>query len=199
MHDPAKISLSGKDAVGSVANSFAVRHTNYSKAEGGPMKAALKAISYVAILAILALAPAALAQASKLVGVWKITEATAVSQSDQNQKPTEIKNPRPGIIIFTRNHFSWVDNHGEPLPDLQEKNPDLAYFGTAFNQLTAFSGTYDVKGSSIMAPVIVSKMPGITRETSTLDFDFKFEGDTLVLIWHAPQKYLVTFKLGRLE
>jgi len=162
------------------------------------MKALLKAASYMVILAVLVFAPSTLAQANKLMGVWKITEAR-VAQPNQNKEPTEIKNPRPGIIIFTRNHFSWVDNHGEPLPDLQEKNPDLAYFAAAFNQLTAVSGTYDVKGSSITAPVIVSKMPSITSENSSLYFDFKFEGDMLVLTWHAPEKYQVTFKLQRLE
>ena len=163
------------------------------------MKAPIKTASYIIILAMLVTIPSALAQADKLIGVWKITEARVVFPADQNKKSTELKNPRPGIIIFTRNHFSWVDNHGEPLPDLQEKNPDLAYFATSFNQLTAFSGTYDVKGSSIMAPVIVSKMPMITNENSSLYFDFKFEADMLVLTWHAPEKYQVTFMLARLE
>jgi hypothetical protein len=163
------------------------------------MKEPFKAASCVVILALLVFAPSTLAQANKLVGVWKITEARVVPPPDQNKKPTDVKDPRPGIIIFTRNHFSWVDNHGEPLPELQEKNPDLAYFAAAFNQLTAVSGTYDVKGSSIMAPVLVSKMPTITTEESSLYFDFKFEGDMLVLTWHAPQKYQVTFKLERLE
>jgi hypothetical protein len=163
------------------------------------MKAPLKAASYMVILAVLFFAPSTFSQANKLMGVWKITEARVVPPPDQNGKPTEIKDPRPGIIIFTRNHFSWVDNHGKPLPDLQEKNPDVAYFATAFNQLTAFSGTYVVKGSSITAPVIVSKMPNITNEGSSLNFDFKLEGDMLVLTWHAPEKYQVTFKLERLE
>ncbi len=173
--------------------------TACNQSEGGSMKAPLKAASYTVILAMLLFAPSTFAQANQLVGVWKVTEARIVPLPDQKKAPTEIKAPRPGIIIFTRNHFSWVDNHGEPLPDLQEKNPDLAYFGTAFNQLTAFSGTYDVKGSSIMAPILVSKMPAITNETSTLNFDFKFEGDMLVLTWHPPEKYQVTFKLERLE
>jgi hypothetical protein len=163
------------------------------------MKALLKAASYMVILAMLIFAPSILAQANKLMGVWKITEARIVPPSDQNKKPTEVKDPRPGIIIFTRNHFSWVDNHGKPLPDLQEENPDVAYFATAFNQLNAFSGTYSVKGSSITAPVLVSKIPTITSEGSSLHFDFKFEGDMLILTWHAPEQYQVTFKLERLE
>jgi hypothetical protein len=163
------------------------------------MKAPLKAASYMVLFATLVFAPSTLAQANKLMGVWKITEARVVPPPDQKQESTEIKDPRPGILIFTRNHFSWVDNHGKPLPDLQEKNPDVAYFATAFNQLTAFSGTYDVKGSSITAPVIVSKMPTVASEDSSLNFDFKFEGEMLVLTWHAPGKYQITFKLERLE
>jgi hypothetical protein len=163
------------------------------------MKASFKAASCMVILTMLVFVPSALAQANKLVGVWKITEARIVPPPDQKRKPTEIKDPQPGIIIFTKNHFSWVDNHGKPLPDLQEENPDVAYFATAFNQLTAFSGTYHVKGTSIMAPVIVSKMPTVTSEGSSLNFDFKFEGDILVLTWHAPEKNQITFKLERLE
>jgi hypothetical protein len=134
-----------------------------------------------------------------LIGVWRITEAKIVPPSDQKQKPMEIKNYRPGIIIFTKSHFSWVNNHGAPLPDLQEEDPNVAYFATSFNQLTDFSGTYEVKGSSITAPVIVSKMPNIISEGSSLNFDYKFEGDILVLTWHTPQKSNVTFKLERLE
>ena len=163
------------------------------------MKAPFKSASCMVILAMLVYAPSALAQANRLIGVWKITEARVVHPPDQKQAPTEIKSPRPGILIFTRNHFSWVDNHGEPLPDLQERNPDIAYFATAFNQLTAFSGTYDVKGSSIMAPVIVSKMPILTNNNSCLNFDFRFEGSVLILTWHSPDKNQVTFKLERLE
>ena len=161
------------------------------------MKETLKAAFCIVILAALVFAPFTFAQANKLMGVWKITEARVVPPPDQHKEPTEIQDPRPGILIFTRNHFSWVDNHGEPLPDLQEDNPYVAYFATAFNQLTAFSGTYDVKGSSIMAPILVSKMPNSGE--STLYFDFKFEGDMLVLTWHAPDKNEITFKLERLE
>lgn len=163
------------------------------------MKAPLKAASFMVILSMLVFAPSIFAQADKLIGVWKITEARVVPQAGQKTAPREIKDPQPGIIIFTRNHFSWVDNHGGPLPELQDKDPDLAYFATAFNQLTAFSGTYDVHGSSILAPIIVSKMPSITSKESSLNFDFKFEGDALVLTWHAPDNNQVIFKLERLE
>ncbi len=163
------------------------------------MKVPHKAASFAVILAVLVFAPLTFAQVKKLIGVWKIMEARVVPLPDQKKAPTEIKDPRPGIIIFTRNHFSWVDNHGKPLPDLQEKDPDLAYFATSFNQLTGFSGTYDVMGSSIIAPILVSKMPAITNKTSTLNFDFRFEGDVLVLTWHAPEKNQVIFKLERLE
>jgi hypothetical protein len=163
------------------------------------MKAPLKAASFMVILSLLIFAPSISAQANKLIGVWKITEARVVPQSGRKTAPREIKDPQPGILIFTRNHFSWVDNHGEPLPDLQDKDPDLAYFATAFNQLNAFSGTYDVNGSSIIAPILVSKMPNITSQVSTLNFDFKFEGDALVLTWHAPDNNQITFKLERLE
>ena len=163
------------------------------------MKTPIRAVACMVFLALLIVAPSTFAQGSKLVGVWKITEARSVPPSDQNGQPRELKNYRPGIIIFTKSHFSWVDNHGEPLPDLQEKDPNVAYFATSFDQLTDFSGTYEVKGSSIAAQVLVSKMPSVVREGGALIFTYRFEGEVLVLSWETPKKDTVTFKLERLE
>ena len=108
---------------------------------------------------------------------------------------TVIKNHRPGILIFTKHHFSWVDVHGDPAPELPEE-ATLAYFSAAFNQLTAFSGTYEVKGSSITAPVIVSKDTGAMRDGSVLNFEYKFEGDMLVLTLKA---WNLELKMKRVE
>ena len=154
------------------------------------MKTRVRVIACMASLAILMTVPSALAQAGKLVGVWKITEAETFGNN-----PQKIKDPRPGILIFTRNHFSWVDVHGNPAPELPE-NPTLANFAAAFEQLTAFSGSYEVKGSSITANIIVSKDPGATSEGSTLYFEYKFEGDTLVL---TLRQFNLELKMSRLE
>jgi hypothetical protein len=159
------------------------------------MKTSAKVIACLVCLAVLVSIPCALAQADKLVGVWRITEARLFAQPDQDQEETVIKNHRPGILIFTRNHFSWVDVHGEPAPDLPEE-PDLAHFSAAFNQLTAFSGTYEANGSSITAPVIVSKEPNAMSEGTILNFEYRFEGDTLVL---KLDTWNLEFKMRRLE
>ena len=163
------------------------------------MKAPFRNASILVFLTTLLFVPSISAQAGKLIGVWKITEARIVPPEGRNQESTEIKNYRPGIIIFTRNHFSWVDSHGQPLPNLQEEDPNVAYFATAFNQLTDFSGSYEAKDSSIMVSVIVSKMPDILSENSSLKFEYEFEGNLLVLKWNTPKNYNVTFKLERLE
>jgi hypothetical protein len=154
------------------------------------MKRSFIAVICMVSFAFLSAVPSALAQADKLVGVWRIAEAETLGKN-----PQKIKNPRPGILIFTRNHFSWVDVHGNPAPDLPEP-PTLAYFAAAFDQLTAYSGSYEVKGSSIIANVIVSKNPNALKDNSTLNFEFKFEGDMLVL---TLRQLDLELKMRRLE
>jgi hypothetical protein len=156
-----------------------------------PSKAMVCAVFLISLMAV----PSVFAQPDKLVGVWRITEAKIFAQPDRNLEETVITNHRPGMFIFTRNHFSWVDVHGEPAPDLPDE-PDLATFAAAFNQLTAFSGTYQVKGSSIQALVFVSKDPNAMSEGTTLNFEYRFEGDTLFLTMKA---WNLELKMVRLE
>lgn len=156
-----------------------------------PVKVIVCTVFLVSLMAV----PSVFAQADKLVGVWQISGAKIFAQPEQNLEETVIKDPRPGLLIFTRNHFSWVDVHGEPAPDMPDQ-PDLAYFSAAFNQLTAFSGTYQVKGSSIEALVFVSKDPNSMSEGSTLHFEYRFEGDILFLTLKA---WNLELKLVRLE
>ena len=163
------------------------------------MTSLLKTVSYIVLLAMVLCVPCVSAQDNKLIGVWKITDARTIPASDQNQKPKEIRNYRPEIMIFTKSIFSWVDNHGEALPDLQEENPNVAYFATAFDQLTAVSGSYEVKGSSIEVSVTMSKMPKVIRKGAFLRYQYEFEKDVLVLTWHTPTKDKITFKLARLK
>lgn len=155
------------------------------------MKTRIRIIAGMVSLAILVTAPSILAQSDKLVGVWKIAEAETFGNN-----PQKIEDPQPGILIFTRNHFSWVDNHGAPLPEIQDKKPTLAYFAAAFDQLTALSGSYEVKGSTIAANIIVSKDPKATSEGDTLYFEYKFEGDLLVL---TLKQFDLELKMMRIE
>jgi hypothetical protein len=154
------------------------------------MKRSFTVIVCTVSFAFLLSVPSAPAQAGKLVGVWRIAQAETFGKN-----PQKIQNPRPGILIFTRNHFSWVDVHGDPAPDLP-KPPTLAYFAAAFDQLTAFSGSYEVKGSSIIANVIVSKDPSELNDSNTLNFEYKFEGDMLVL---TLRQLNLELKMTRLE
>ena len=150
----------------------------------------IRVIAGTVSLAVLLAVPSVFAQADKLVGVWKITEAETFGKN-----PQKIEDPRPGILIFTKNHFSWVDNHGASLPEIQDK-PAIAYFAAAFDQLTALSGSYEVKGNAIEANIIVSKDPKATSKGDTLYFEYKFEGDALVL---TLKQFDLKLKMNRLE
>ena len=73
---------------------------------------------------------------NELIGVWEITGDTIVYPPDMNQE-TEVNDTHlPGIMVFTKKYFSWVDFHGDALPELPEEPTD-AQVAAVYNQLTA--------------------------------------------------------------
>ena len=162
------------------------------------MKTSAKVVFCVLCIAVLVSIPSVLAQADKLIGVWRITESRIIPKSGRNQKPVVIKNPQPGIFIFTRNHFSWVNVPRDPDSDLPE-DPTLAEFAADFEQLTALSGTYNAEGSSIEANIFVSETTNPIGERNALYFNYKFEGDVLVLTLLDWKGRDLELKMMRLE
>jgi hypothetical protein len=110
----------------------------------------------------------------EVVGVWRFTAAEVLGENAQT-----ITDIRPSILIFTPKYFSWVDVHGEHAPDLPEEPTD-AQLAAAYKQLTAMAGTYEVEGSSITAPIIVSANPNEMSGNEVYNISYRFEGDILV-------------------
>jgi hypothetical protein len=162
------------------------------------MKMLFKPALCTLCFAVLASVPSLSAQTDILIGVWRVTESRLTSLSNPHKNPVIIKDPWPGAMIFTKRHFSWVDAHDNPNADLP-KDPALADYAADFEQLTAFSGTYAVKGSTITVDIFVSKDPADIREDSYLHFDYKFDGDWLVLTLKDWKKHNMELKLRRLE
>ena len=172
------------------------------------MKPSVKVLAYMALSTALLAAScgspptdeiAAEAEVSvadnELVGVWRITEARTFAQPDEGIEEQVSKDHRPGILIFTNNYFSWVDVHGDPVPDLPEEPTD-AQLAAAYNQLTALAGTYEIQGSSITAPIIVSKNPNNMSSGEAFNLEFRFEDEILVFTLEA---WNLEFKMKRLE
>jgi hypothetical protein len=137
------------------------------------MKASLKVIACMAVLAVLATVHSASAQ-GKLEGVWKYSEIVPPAP---NAKPIPV---REGLLIFTKKHFSMMFIPGvNPRPDLPENATD-AQKVAAWEPLNAGSGTYEVKGNTYIAKGIVGKDPGSTQPDLFITVEFKIEGDTLI-------------------
>jgi hypothetical protein len=177
-----------------------------NRPKGGSMKTSVKVFTCIAFLiALLAVScgstqttegentavenePAA--PENELIGVWKFTAAEVFGENAET-----ITDIRPSILIFTPKYFSWIDVHGEHAPDLTEEPTD-AQLAAAYNQLTAMAGTYEVEGSSITAPIIVSANPNEMSGNEVYNISYRFEGDILVFTLEA---YNLELKMARLE
>ena len=101
-------------------------------------------------------------------------------------------------MVFTKKYLSWVDFHGESLPALPEEPTD-AQVAAVYSQLTALAGTYEINGSSIAVPIIVSMNPNDLSSGETYNCEYALEGDVLTISWTEENQVSVTLKLKRLE
>ena len=164
------------------------------------MKTLVKVTAFMISFAVLVAVPPALAQADKLIGVWKITEVNLPEIPDREMDAITITNPQPSIIIFTEKHYSWIDASGEKSwPDLPKAAIDaqIAYLVRSF---TANTGTYEIKGSTITFRFIVAIDPRFIGSSVSRSMETKFDGDALYLTWQPPALPVpIEYKLSRLE
>jgi len=140
----------------------------------------------------------AAAPENELIGVWEIIGDTIVYPPDMNQETEVNETHLPGVMVFTKKYFSWVDFHGDSLPELPEEPTD-AQVAAVYSQLTALAGTYEINGSSIAVPIIVSMNPNDLSSGETYNCEYALEGDVLTISWTEENQVSVTLKLKRLE
>jgi hypothetical protein len=151
------------------------------------MKMRVQVIACMVSFAFLLAAPSALAQADRLIGVWKITE-NKLPPTGKRKDTLTIAHQFPNLWIFTQKHFSHVEDpgwFGKQRSDLPEE-PTAKQMEAAYSRFIARSGTYEVKGSTITFLPMVSKDPNLTNAPVPTSLDFKFEGDSLIIYLRQP-------------
>ena len=135
-----------------------------------------------------------------LIGVWEIIGSTMEFPPDMNQETVVNDTHLPGIVIFTKKYYSWVDFHGgDSLPELPEEPTD-AQIAAVYNQLAAGTGTYELEGPSLKRNPIVTKNPNqMGGGDEILYEEYAVEGDILYIYWMLENQIRYTLKFKRLE
>ena len=163
--------------------------------------------SRAALLTLFLLVPGlALSQGSTapIDGVWKIAEVVTTGAN-----PATNTSPQASLIIFARGHFSWL-SVGGTTPRKQSAaaatpgkltDADKVARYEEWNPFTANTGTFEIKGSTLMRRMLVAKNVGVMSSTTPNVHEFKLEGDTLWLTGPAPgdPKSQTRFKLTRVR
>lgn len=165
------------------------------------MNKTLGSIACIVFLAVLMAVPSVLAQADQLIGVWKIIEVKLPANPDRNLEARTITDPQPGLVIFTKRHYSWQEvAPRKPRLDLPRQGGTDAQLLEVMRRFLSNGGPYEVKESTIILRPMVAKMPYVMAPDFSSSFDFKFAGNELIL---TPGKVGTAlrseFKLIRLE
>lgn len=143
---------------------------------------------------------------SPLDGVWQITEiATTGANANTNSKP------QSSLIIFARGHYSWLNINGAT-PRKQRAatatpgKPTDAEKMAAYDEwqpLTANTGTFDVKGSTLTRrPSVAKNVGAMAPAAGPIVQEFKIDGKTLTLSGPTPGSTTnsqTSFKLTRVR
>ena len=155
-------------------------------------------ITCMTALAILLIVQSAAAQ-GKLEGVWKVTE---VSMSGPDA--FRVSNPQPSLYIFTKKHFSMASiTADKPRPNQSLEKATDAQKLAAWEGFDADAGTYEVKGTTVTTQGVASKDPEDMQPGKPHIFDFKIDGNTLLLTLKVnedgPLPNPIQWKLIRVE
>lgn len=117
--------------------------------------------------------------APSLEGVWKVAEE---SYAGGGAEPSSTNRPQPGLLIFTKNHYSFIRVVGfEPRPLFKDIKPTDEEKILAFDAFTASSGTYELTGASLTMYPMVAKHPNFMAGGSE-KYEFRLDGNTLWLM-----------------
>jgi hypothetical protein len=144
----------------------------------------------------------AFSQTSPIDGVWKITEVVTTGET-----PATNTTPQPSLVIFARGHYSWLSLSGTT--PRKQAAPAQGAFTDAdkiaryeeWAPLTANSGTFEVKGTTVTRRLLVAKNVNAMNASAPQQLTFKLEGDTLWLAGPQPgnPKNETRFKLTRVK
>jgi hypothetical protein len=150
----------------------------------------MKRYAFTLALSLLS-ASAAFAQTkSPVEGVWKIAEVIPASSST-TEKPTPITNPQPALLIFTKGYYSVAAVTGRDARSAVEaKDPKnltdaekLAFY-EQWKAFAANSGTYEIKGSTLIRRPSVAKNVNVMTSQEPVTVEFKMEGPNT--LWMLP-------------
>jgi hypothetical protein len=133
---------------------------------------------------------------NQLEGAWKIVEVTIPAGSPTNvaMKDTTISDPQPGLIIFTKGYYSVMAVRTSTPRTAAERPKDvnnltdaekIARF-TEWSPLLANSGTYEIKGSTLIRHPIVAKSAEVMNSQDPLTNEFKIDGNNTLFLNPTP-------------
>ena len=138
------------------------------------------------VVGILTLATGVVLGQSKpsIQGVWRIAERTTTGPQGATNK-----NPQPGQWIFTAKHYSFVQDASlKPRPVVEVLAPNTNLTDAQMVEryrdwapVSAQSGTYEISGTTLSLRPIAAKGSGVLAVKAGLSYQFKLEGNALVL------------------
>jgi hypothetical protein len=163
------------------------------------MRKAKTIIACLTALVVLVIVQSAAAQGNRLQGVWKTTE---LSMSGPNAFKNS--NPQPDLWIFAKTHYcSAAITSEKPRPNQPVEKATDAQKLAIWDAFDADAGTYEVKGTTLIMQAVVAKDPEDMQPGKPHIFDFKIEGNTLLLTLKVnqdgPLPNPLQFKLTRVE
>jgi len=131
---------------------------------------------------------------NQLEGVWKVAEVIVPSQT--TGKDTTITTPQPGLFIITKGYYIIVAiQRGQPRTAVEPaKDPEnltdaekIARYAE-WSAFVANSGTYEIKGSTILRHPFVAKSVDVMNRQEPLADDFTLEGSNTLRIIPAADR-----------
>lgn len=120
-------------------------------------------------------------------GVWKVTEIVVTGDA------SNVPNPQPGLIIFTRKHYSvmWVPGN-QPRSLFKGENPTNEEKIAAYDSFVANSGTYEVADGTLTLHPMVARSPNFAAGGVSKN-QMRIEGTTL---WLTQKNTDLSLRIG---
>ncbi|MFZ0064137.1 MAG: hypothetical protein WAL47_19050 [Pyrinomonadaceae bacterium] len=145
---------------------------------------------------------------TQVEGVWKLVEVVTPPKTPA-EKATSITDPQPGMIIFTKGHYSGIavrarQPRAAVAPAKDPANLTDAEKIARYEQWSPFmanSGTYEVKGTTLQMHPIVAKSVEVMTSGTPITWELKLEAPNT--LWLIPPADRATtdarLKFTRLE